>query len=129
MLSILFLLNVLVTFTPAKQTDEMAVVMNTVAKKETVPTQQEKVVAQKELQVDKTNKAVVKNTTVQSNESPKQGSTQIVAKTTTQPVELQKETKTIPEEKGNCQREKQKQLLFNHFRIKYKVNEEYILKI
>jgi len=91
--------------TPAKQTDEMAVVMNTVAKKETVPTQQEKVVAQKELQVDKTNKAVVKNTTVQSNESPKQGSTQIVAKTTTQPVELQKETKTIPVEKSVAKNE------------------------
>lgn len=52
------------------------------------------------MHVDKTNNSVVKNTTVQSNENPKQGSTQVIAKTTTQPVELKKETKTIPVEKS-----------------------------
>ena len=55
--------------TPAKQADETAVVKNTVEKKETLPTQQEKIVSQKELHVDKTNNSVVKNTTVQDRKS------------------------------------------------------------
>lgn len=74
--------------TPAKQTDEMIVAVNAVEKKETVSQKEEKIAPKNEVQVDKATNAVVKTTTVQSNEKP-----------TTQPVESKKETKISPVEK------------------------------
>ena len=82
--------------TPKKQADETTVVKNNVEKKETLPMQEEKITAKKELQVDKATNTVVKNAAAQNNEQPKQKTTTAIVKTTTQPVESKKETKTIP---------------------------------
>ena len=91
--------------TPKKQADETTVVKNNVEKKETLPMQEEKITAKKELQVDKATNTVVKNAAAQNNEQPKQKTTTAIVKTTTQPVESKKETKTIPVEKSLAKKE------------------------
>ena len=91
--------------TSEKQAEEVTVAKTAFEKKETLPTQQEKEVAKKELQFDKTTNAVAKNTTVQSNEKPKQATTSFVAKTMTQPVESKRETKIVPVEKTVAKKE------------------------